>query len=87
MIKEMLGNQVEIEILPSKRKAHYKMTPYNFSPKLGRKMLINPHIDMGQGLLQSMAEIYETVHGEKHEEMGVFVEDSGRASNNSHKKS
>ena len=73
MIKEMLGNKIEIEILPSERKAHYKITPYNFSPKLGRKMVNNPHIDMGQGLLQCMAEIYEKVHSEKHEEMGLFI--------------
>ena len=74
MVKEMLGNRLEIEIVPSHRKAHYKITPYNFSPKLGRKMLINPHIDMGQGLLQCMADVYENVHGEKHEEMGVLIE-------------
>ena len=73
MIKEMLGNKIEIEMLLSKRKAHYKITPYNFSPKLGRKMTNNPHIDMGQGLLQCMAEVYEKVHSEKHEEMGLFV--------------
>jgi len=73
MIKEMLDKKIEIEILPSERKAHYKITPYNFSPKLGRKMINNPHIDMGQGLLQCMAEVYEKVHIEKHEEMGLFV--------------
>jgi len=73
MVKEMLGNKVEIEMLPSKREAHYKITPYNFSPKLGRKMMINPHIDMGQGLLEYMAEIYAQVHGEKHDEMGLLV--------------
>jgi len=67
MIKEMLGSKIEIEILPSERKAHYKITPYNFGPKLGRKMVNNPHIDMGQGLLHCMAEIYEKVHIEKHE--------------------
>ena len=73
MIKEMLGNKIEIEMLPSERKEHYKITPYNFSPRLGRKMVNNPHIDMGQGLLQCMAEVYEKVHIEKHEEMGLFV--------------
>ena len=76
MIKEMLGNKIEIDILPSERKAHYKITPYNFSPRLGRKMVNNPNIDMGQGLLQCMAEVYEKVHGEKHEEMGLFVNDT-----------
>jgi UDP-glucose 4-epimerase len=65
MIKEMLGNKIEI--------AHYKITPYNFSPKLGRKLVNNPHIDMGQGLLLCMAEIYEKVNSEKHEELGLLV--------------
>ncbi|MCF8069386.1 MAG: NAD(P)-dependent oxidoreductase [Desulfobacterales bacterium] len=73
MIREMLGTKIKIEMLPSERKAHYKITPYNFSPKLGRKMVNNPHIDMGQGLLQCMAEIYENVHVKKHKEMGLFV--------------
>jgi UDP-glucose 4-epimerase len=58
MIKEMLGNKIEIEILPSSRKAHYKITPYNFSPKLGKKLTSNLHIDMGQGLLKCMNEIF-----------------------------
>ena len=73
MIKEMLDNKLEIEILPSERQAHYKITPYNFSPKLGRKLINNLHIDMGQGMLQCMAEVYEKAHNEKHEEMGLFI--------------
>jgi UDP-glucose 4-epimerase len=59
MVNEIMNNSLEIEILPSERKAHYKITPYNFSPKLGRKLVNNPHIDMGQGLLLCMAEIFE----------------------------
>jgi len=73
MIREMIGTHVRIEILPSDRKAHYKITPYNFSPKLGRKLVNNPHIDMGQGLLQCMAEQYEKIHLEKVEEGGLLV--------------
>lgn len=74
MIKEILGNKIDIEILPSERKAHYKITPYNFSPKLGKKLINNSHIDMGQGLLQCMAEIYEKIHKDKKEEMGFLIE-------------
>ncbi|MBF0231891.1 MAG: NAD(P)-dependent oxidoreductase [Desulfamplus sp.] len=59
MIKEILGNKIEIEIIPSNRKAHYRITPYNFSPKLGLKLTNNPHIDLGQGLLLTIKEIYE----------------------------
>lgn len=75
MIKEIMRNEVEIEIVPSNRKAHYKLTPYNFSPKLGRKLTNNPHIDLGQGLLLCMAELYEKVHSEKHKEMGLLIND------------
>lgn len=75
MIKEIMGNKIKINIEPSTRKAHYKITPYNFSPRLGSKLVNNPHIDMGQGLLLCMAEVYEKIHAEKHEEMGLLVND------------
>jgi UDP-glucose 4-epimerase len=74
MINEMLANKIAIEILPSTRKAHFKITPYNFSPKLGKKLVANPHIDLGQGLLLCMANIYEAIHHEKHEEQGLMVD-------------
>jgi UDP-glucose 4-epimerase len=73
MIVEILDNKVDVEFKPSKRAAHYKITPYNFSPKLGKKLINNPHIDMGQGMLQCMAEIYEKCFSEKHEEMGLII--------------
>lgn len=59
MIKEMLNHQVEIEYLPNTSKTHYKLTPYAFAPKLGRKLVNNPFIDMGQGLLQIMEHVHE----------------------------
>ena len=61
MVREMLGGKISIEVVASDRDAHYKITPYNFSPKLGKKLIINPHIDMGQGLLLCMAELYEKI--------------------------
>jgi len=73
MIKEIMENKIEIEILPSTRKAHYKITPYNFSPKLGKKLVNNPHVDMGQGLLLCMADIYKKVQSDEHEEMGLLI--------------
>ena len=75
MINEIMGNNIKIEVIPSTRKAHYKISPYNFSPKLGKKLINNPHIDMGQGLLLCMAEIYKQVHSEKHEEQGLLIND------------
>lgn len=51
MIQEIFGGRIELEILPSDREAHYKLTPYSFSPNLGRKLVSNPFVDFGQGLL------------------------------------
>lgn len=76
MVSEMIDKKIEIDIRPSDRKAHYKITPYNFSPKLGRKLTTNPHIDMGQGLLQCMAEIYEHLHKEKSLQFGLLINDT-----------
>jgi UDP-glucose 4-epimerase len=59
MVKEILNNKVEIVMTPSTRDAHYKVTPYNFSPKIGKKYVSNSRIDMGQGLLHCLADIYE----------------------------
>ncbi len=82
MIKEILENKIEIEMLPSKRKAHYKITPYNFSPKLGKKFVANLNIDMGQGLLQCIAELYERLHKKRHEEFGMVISENGDISKN-----
>lgn len=74
MIGEILGNKIEIEVVPSFRKAHYKISPYNFSPKLGVKLVNNPYIDMGQGLLQCMESLYREIHIEKQQSLGIFID-------------
>lgn len=78
MIREILGNAVRVSYQPSTRGAHYKITPYLFSPKMGYKLVSNPHIDLGQGLLACIAEIHRELHQEKHEEMGLLVDDDSR---------
>jgi UDP-glucose 4-epimerase len=54
MIKEMLNQKIEIKYHANIAKTHYTITPYNYTPKLGKKMVNNPHIDMGQGILQML---------------------------------
>lgn len=51
MIKEMFNNEIEIEYRSGNYDEHYEITPYTFRPKLGKKYLVNPHIDLGQGIL------------------------------------
>lgn len=57
-IKEMLGGKVEIEFKPDKNGAHYDITPYSFSPRIGRKLVNNYYVDLGQGLLECMEEMH-----------------------------
>ncbi len=60
MIKEMLNDDVKINLEHSEYKGHYKMTPYSFEPTRSRKLVANPHIDMGQGLLDCIKAVYKS---------------------------
>ena len=73
MIKEILGNRIEIEYEPFESPLHYDITPYSFEPKIAKKYISNYYLDMGQGLLQCINEIYKKY---KHydEIDGVFLE-------------
>ena len=58
MVQEMLKDKINVTYTkPSP--IHYQVTPYSFHPRLGKKMTSAVYIDMGQGLLEVMKEIYE----------------------------
>lgn len=59
MIRDMLDGKVEITFLGKRPKHHYAIVPYTFSPKIGKRMTVNPSFDIGQGLLQMMEDIYK----------------------------
>ena len=52
----MLPYEVDINYTNNTSDEHYVMTPYSFNPKLGHKLYANEHIDIGQGLLDCLAE-------------------------------
>ncbi len=59
MIQEILGEKVELEFNAANRDpAHYDMTPYRYTPRNGKKMVPNVFIDIGQGILDLIEEIY-----------------------------
>ena len=66
MIKEMLDDKVKIEIHSKKSDTHYKITPYSFNPKFAKKLTINPHIDLGQGILSLISEIHKSLYPKKY---------------------
>lgn len=57
MINEMLGGTIEIKLQKDGYQHHYKTTPYSFQPEASRKLVANPYIDMGQGILECIKTI------------------------------
>lgn len=57
-IKEMLGGDIDVEFNPpEENSAHYTRTPYSFTPKLGKKLVSNYYVDLGQGLLECAEDV------------------------------
>ncbi|SEG16297.1 NAD-dependent epimerase/dehydratase family protein [Nitrosomonas ureae] len=62
MITEMLPWPVELHFDEANTVHHYKITPYAFQPKIGRKLVLNEHVDLGQGMLDCLREIHQDLH-------------------------
>jgi UDP-glucose 4-epimerase len=58
MINEILNDKVDINCVNDSYQNHYKYTPYSFDPSVSKKLVANPHIDMGQGLLECIRSVY-----------------------------
>ncbi len=59
MINEILNNEIEIHCNDSGYQNHYKFTPYSFEPSVSKKLIANPHIDMGQGILECIRAVHK----------------------------
>ena len=66
MISEMIPGGVKLSFQGKVDDGHYIMTPYGFHPKVGHKLVSNDYVDLGQGLLDCMAEIHEQIHNRQH---------------------
>ncbi|MCX5796528.1 MAG: NAD(P)-dependent oxidoreductase [Elusimicrobia bacterium] len=62
MISEILGGGVRIRFRQGRAAnvpdTHYARTPYNFTPRVGRKLIGRHYIDLGQGLLGCIEDIH-----------------------------
>jgi len=67
MIREIVGPDVVIDLEPpsdeSTALGHYRFTPYSFRPRLGRKLVAQSYIDLGQGLIECLEEIHDASGG------------------------
>ncbi|HID31248.1 MAG TPA: NAD(P)-dependent oxidoreductase, partial [Desulfobacterales bacterium] len=60
MIREILGGKVKLIFDPEGRDpAHYEVTPYRFTPRVARKIVPNVFVDIGQGILDLIEEVYQ----------------------------
>jgi len=64
MIDEILGG-VEVQYSETTAPSHYSITPYSFSPRMGRKLVSNMYVDLGQGLLYCIEEVYREMVADK----------------------
>ncbi|MCK4533350.1 NAD(P)-dependent oxidoreductase [bacterium] len=68
MIKEIMGNRIRVEYKPISNKnypydaeLHYQITPYSFSPQIAKKIVSQYYLDMGEGLLSYLEELYKEI--------------------------
>ena len=57
MIREILGGDVAINLNSNGQVGHYVQTPYNYTPKLGRRLMRSTYIDLGLGLLDCLQDM------------------------------
>lgn len=52
--EEILNKSVKVKYLGDEGKGngHYNITPYAYTPKVGKKLIANEYVDMGQGIIQ-----------------------------------
>ncbi len=64
MIRELMGNKVAIEYRPPESSPphyaglHYQVTPYTFKPGVARKLVSTYYLDLGEGILNCLYDIY-----------------------------
>ena len=59
MISEIMPWPITLNFDDANTVHHYEITPYAFQPRIGRKLVINEHVDLGQGLLDCIREIHQ----------------------------
>lgn len=64
MLQEIFNHEIEIEYKHEPYSGHYTVTPYSFRPIIGTKLINNPYIDLGQGLLECITCLHQQLQEE-----------------------
>lgn len=62
MISEIMPWKVDLRFDEARAGHHYEVTPYAYQPRIGRKLVLNEHVDLGQGLLDCLQDIHQSMH-------------------------
>ena len=62
MISEIMPWEIALNFDEGSAVHHYEVTPYAFQPRIGRKLVLNEHVDLGQGLLDCLRDIHKAMH-------------------------
>jgi UDP-glucose 4-epimerase len=62
MISEIMPWHVDLHFDEASAAHHYEITPYAFQPRIGHKLVLNEHVDLGQGLLDCLRDIHRKIH-------------------------
>lgn len=73
MIREMLGKRPELHFRNERIEGHYSITPYAFHPRVGKKLVGEAYTDIGQGLLDCLAEMHERLHPDQETVYGMII--------------
>ena len=61
-LNEMMGGDLKINYSDTDHyDAHYSLTPYSFKPKSAKHIQLDSYFDLGQGLLETIYEIYSDI--------------------------
>ena len=66
MISEVMNETIDLDFDPAGSTYdhfHYQMTPYRYTPKPGRKLVTDCFIDLGQGILEMIDEVGQSING------------------------
>ena len=63
----MMDNKLEIEYLDEHMDGHYELTPYTFRPRIARKYSSRTTIELGQGLLDTIYDVYKELKRSENE--------------------
>jgi len=74
MMREMLNKNIKLDFKPVISSEHYEITPYAFRPSLAKRIQGKNYIDLGQGILELMGEVYKS-HVPHKRHVGFYVKD------------